>query len=133
MKNLTHRKCLDCSEMVAKPSLRCNPCAFEARRISKNNQDREYRRRKAQEKAAAARANDDRRVVVQIDEDGELSYFAGTGVELFVVDERAPNDRVYRWSTSATPAEIDQVLSDDPIGHRFDDSEAARKLGQRLN
>lgn len=133
MKKPSYRKCLDCSETVAKPSLRCNPCAFEARRRSKIEQGRDYRNRKAQEKAAAARANDDRRVIVRINEDGLIEYHVGSGVELLIVDEGVPGDRVYRWSGVATADEIDSILSDDPVGHRFDDSENARKLGQRLN
>lgn len=38
-------------------------------------------------------------VAVHFDEHGEISYhvFGGEEVRLFIVDERAPNDRVYEW------------------------------------
>jgi hypothetical protein len=84
-------------------------------------------------KVRATRATDDRRVIVRINEDGLIEYYVGSGVQLFIVDEGVPSDRVYRWSGVATHEEIDQIMGDDPIGHRFDDSENARKLGQRLN
>lgn len=121
-------KCLDCPAHILKPSLRCNACAYRKRLLDKRRQNKEYReRQQAQKKPRMPR------VVVQIDEAGDLHYYAEAGIELLVVDERAPTDRVYKWSTTSTAAEIDSILADDPVGHRFDGSDAAHKLGQRLN
>lgn len=38
-------------------------------------------------------------VIVRFDEDGEINYhvIGGEAVRLFIVDERAPHDRVYEW------------------------------------
>jgi len=133
MKIKPHKKCLDCEALIPRHALRCNACAYETRKRGKKRASQAYRDRQAQQRAAAARANDDRRVIVRIDEDGLIEYHVGSGVELLIVDEGVPTDRVYRWSGVATADEIDSILSDDPVGHRFDDSENARKLGQRLN
>lgn len=38
-------------------------------------------------------------VIVHFDEDGELDYHVcGKDVRLFIVDGRAPHDRVYEWT-----------------------------------
>lgn len=70
------------------------------------------------------------RVVVHYDEDGEVSFYVEPGVTLLIVDERAPNDRVYEYYDRSTRAEVDAVLGDSKIGKRFDGSPAAKKLGQ---
>lgn len=121
-------KCLDCPNHIMRPSLRCSRCAYQKRLVDKRRQNRERRQR-----LQANRKPTMPRVVVHIDEDGLISYYVGSGVELFIVDEAAPSDRVYRWSGVAAPEEIERLLGGDPVGHRFDDSNAARKLGQRLN
>jgi hypothetical protein len=38
-------------------------------------------------------------VIVHFDEQGEINYrvIGGEDVRLFIVDERAPHDRVYEW------------------------------------
>jgi hypothetical protein len=121
-------KCLDCPNHIMRPSLRCHACAYRKRLLDKRRQNRERRQRQqAQRKPTMPR------VIVHIDEDGQFSYYTEAGVELLFVDERAPDDRVYKWSGTATTAEVESILSDDPAGHRFDDSEAAITLGQRLN
>lgn len=67
-------------------------------------------------------------VVVHYDKDGETSYFVtGDRVRLFVVDERAPNDRVYEFLSRDTPHGIKEILKDDPIGSSQDDRHAGIK------
>ena len=65
-------------------------------------------------------------VIVQYDERGE-QYFhvVGDDVQLFIVDERCPNDRVYEWLTRDTADDIKAILKDDPIGSSNDDRHAA--------
>jgi hypothetical protein len=70
------------------------------------------------------------RVVVHYDEAGEVSFYVEPGSTLLIVDERAPDDRVYEHYDRSTKAEVDAVLGDSKIGNRFDGSAAAKKLGQ---
>ncbi len=121
-------KCLDCPAHITKSRLRCNACAYRKRVADKRRQSKEhYQRQQAQRKPRIPR------VVVHIDKNGQFSYYTEPGVELLFVDERAPDDRVYKWSETTTTAEVERILGDDPVGHRFDDSDAAHQLGQRLN
>ena len=67
-------------------------------------------------------------VIVRFDERGEHDYeVLGDGVCLFIVDERAPNDRVYEWLPRATADEIKAILRDDPIGSSQDSRHEAIK------
>jgi hypothetical protein len=51
---------------------------------------------------------------VHFDKDGEISYLVnGESVRLYIVDERAPGDRVYEWLPRSTVAEIVAAI---PVG-----------------
>ena len=69
-------------------------------------------------------------VVVRYDEAGELEFYAEGSVRLFIVDERAQDDRVYEIRDRYTRSDIRELIGDEKIGHRFDGSDAAQKLGQ---
>lgn len=64
-------------------------------------------------------------VIVRFDEDGELTYLASGDVRLFVVDERAPHDRVYEVKRRVEDHQIADVLRDTPVGHSDDARHAA--------
>ena len=51
-------------------------------------------------------------VIVHFDESGELSYHVcgGEAVRLYIVDERAPNDRVYEWLERCDAADIREII-----------------------
>lgn len=70
------------------------------------------------------------RVVVHYDERGEVTYYADGDVQLLIVDERAPDDRVYEWLDRDAPGAIDGVIGKSHVGNRWDGSKAARRLGQ---
>lgn len=70
------------------------------------------------------------RVVIHFDERGKPTYYVEGGARLLIIDERAPNDRVYEFSDRSTAAEIDDIIGDDTVGSRFDGSPAARRMGQ---
>jgi hypothetical protein len=61
-------------------------------------------------------------VLVHIQGNGSIEYLIqhGTGARVFVVDERAPHDRVYEMTLQAPIEAIQAVLGDDPIGSRAD-------------
>ena len=59
-------------------------------------------------------------VVVHFDEAGEISYYVPKQVQLLIVDERAPDDRVYAWATHSSLAEIAAVIGDSDIGDADD-------------
>ncbi|MCK9549155.1 hypothetical protein [Aquamicrobium sp.] len=65
--------------------------------------------------------------VVHIKEDGSADYLicGDERFRLFVVDERAPNDRVYEMTQRDDPEAIRAILGDDPIGSCHDDRHAA--------
>lgn len=62
------------------------------------------------------------RVVVHFDARGNPAYYSDGGtVELLIVDERAPRDRVYRHGSHAVASGvIDAVLGEDRVGYLGD-------------
>lgn len=60
-------------------------------------------------------------VIVRFDERGEQTYHvAGDSVAFFIVDERAPNDRVYEWLPRDSKADISAIIGDSAIGSSQD-------------
>lgn len=72
-------------------------------------------------------------VVMHIDTDGSSSLLVcgAESVRVFVIDERAPNDRVYEITGRDTAEEIKDALGDSPIGHAGDDRHEA--ISNRIN
>lgn len=67
-------------------------------------------------------------VIVHYDEDGQARFYcAGEEVRLFIVDERAPGDRVYEWLSRDSADTIRGILRDDPIGSSADERHEAIK------
>lgn len=67
-------------------------------------------------------------VIVHYDANGETSFFcAGDEIRLFIVDERAPRDRVYEWLSRDSADTIRGILRDDPIGSSADERHEAIK------
>lgn len=68
-------------------------------------------------------------VVMHIDTDGSSSLLVcgAEGVRVFVIDERAPNDRVYEITGRDTAEEINKAIGDSPIGNACDDRHEAIK------
>jgi len=67
-------------------------------------------------------------VVVRFDEDGDISYgvFGDERVRLFIIDERAPNDRVYEWLPRRAPSDLVGIIPPDAeIGSSADERHAA--------
>lgn len=64
-------------------------------------------------------------VVVRFDEAGGLDYHVAGDVRLFIVDERAPQDRVYEWTPKDTAEEVQTILGDSPIGSSADERHSA--------
>lgn len=56
-------------------------------------------------------------VVVHYDINGNLAFLFCGPVDVFVVDDRCPVDRVYRCTVKSNLRQISDVLGDDPIGH----------------
>lgn len=55
------------------------------------------------------------RVAIRFDRDGDLEVLATDGVEVFVVDERVPGDRVYRMPSEHTAEDIDLLIGSSPV------------------
>lgn len=66
-------------------------------------------------------------VIVHFDQEGEIYYHViGDGVRLFIVDERAPHDRVYEWLPRAEPYVLDVMIPEgSTIGSNQDERHAA--------
>ena len=45
---------------------------------------------------------------------GEATYYVHGDVRLLIVDENAPDDRVYEWELRATEAMINSILEPKP-------------------
>lgn len=58
--------------------------------------------------------------IIYINEDGETEYHVTEGVRLFIVDERAPEDRVFEVTPKSTHVEVMAIIGDSPIGHEGD-------------
>jgi hypothetical protein len=65
-------------------------------------------------------------VVLRFDENGEQTYHViGDKIRFFIVDERAPHDRVYEWLDREHADEIKAILGDCRIGSKQDGRHAA--------
>ena len=51
--------------------------------------------------------------------------YATEGVRVLIVDESAPNDRVYEAAPNSSAKEITELVGDDPVGSRNDDRHKA--------
>lgn len=49
-------------------------------------------------------------VIVRFDDDGELTYHVFGDTRLYIVDERAPDDRVYEWLSRSSADEIAAMI-----------------------
>lgn len=66
------------------------------------------------------------KVVVHFDADGEVNFYvAGDATRLLIVDERAPNDRVYEWLSRSSQEEIDHIIGEGAVGSSKDARHAA--------
>ena len=65
--------------------------------------------------------------IVRFNERGEITYHIASDARfrLFIVDERAPHDRVYEWLPRASAEEVGAILGSDPIGSSQDERHAA--------
>lgn len=73
-------------------------------------------------------------VIVHFDEDGQINYrvFGDERVRLFIVDDRAPNDRIYEWLSREAPAELRALIPEGAdIGSSQDERHAA--IAARIN
>lgn len=63
-------------------------------------------------------------VIVRFDEGGELSFHVhGSDVQLLIVDERCPVDRVYEWTPRDGADEIAAIV---PVGETIGNSSDER-------
>jgi hypothetical protein len=61
------------------------------------------------------------RIVVHIDEHGNQNYLADGDVDFFIIDERAPRDRVYQMSDTRVPRRmITKLIGKSRIGRLGD-------------
>lgn len=65
----------------------------------------------------------DATVIVRFDEDGEISYHVYGDTRLYIVDERAPDDRVYEWLSRCGADEIAGLI---PVGSSIGNSRDQR-------
>lgn len=67
-------------------------------------------------------------VAVRFDERGDISYhvIGDERVRFFIIDERAPHDRVYEWTSRQDPAELRELIpAGTAIGSSSDERHAA--------
>jgi hypothetical protein len=68
-----------------------------------------------------------KRVIIQIDCDGTLNYFTEVDaeVQVLIVDERAPRDRVYEMTKRWPALVLDALVGNGPIGSQLDERHKA--------
>ena len=61
-------------------------------------------------------------MVIHYDQDGEVSYrVCGDSARLFIVDDRAPSDRVYEWLSRDSKSAVSEILgSEESWGSKLD-------------
>ena len=74
------------------------------------------------------------RVVVRVFEHEIHKYLKEGDVDVFIIDERFPKDRVYQLGERSVvdPKEIDGLIGDSPIGH-FDDGKTPDGLAELVD
>jgi hypothetical protein len=71
------------------------------------------------------------KVIVQVINGGfEQIFIDGENVEVYVVDEGCPDDRIYRMTLTPDPAAVEKLLMGN-IGHKDDDRHNA--LEHKIN
>ena len=63
--------------------------------------------------------------IVHFAKDGGVRYAATDGVDMYIIDETSPHDRVYRVSTTITADELAALIGSDDVGHAGDARHAA--------
>ena len=63
--------------------------------------------------------------VVHYDADGDPTFIVCGNVRFLIVDERAPNDRIYSISNRVEAADLVALIGKGPVGHRGDARHAA--------
>ncbi|PRA53845.1 hypothetical protein CQ062_13585 [Ochrobactrum sp. MYb68] len=71
------------------------------------------------------------RIVMELDEQGIFSFTSDEPVEIFVVCEHVPKDRVYQSRVDVSVKTVDNLLADSPVGHYDDDTEGKRPPSER--
>lgn len=67
-------------------------------------------------------------VVIRTDVDGDVSYFVvaeNVNIRLFMIDERAKNDRVYEWLSRDSGDVVRELLGPPPYGSNQDERHPA--------
>lgn len=71
------------------------------------------------------------RIVMELDEQGGFVFSSDEPVEIFVVCDHVPQDRVYQSKVTVGVKTVDELLRDDPVGHYDDDVEGKRPPSER--
>ena len=71
------------------------------------------------------------RIVINMDAQGLFTVYSDEPVELFVVSDHTPNDRVYQMEVETGVEKVQQQLLADPVGHKNDSHELASGHGPR--
>lgn len=71
------------------------------------------------------------RVILKLDERGGFEVFSDEPIELFIVADHAPSDRVYQMEATIGVEKVREVLRDDPVGHFHDSHDLGTGHGPR--
>lgn len=65
--------------------------------------------------------------IVHIQPDGSFDFhlFGDGSTRILIVDEGAPDDRVFELTVRSDPAMLQRIVGDDAVGSRFDDRHEA--------
>ena len=71
------------------------------------------------------------RIVLNMDAQGGFTVYSDEPIELFVVCDHAPNDRVYQMDAEIGVEKVQQQLRTDPVGHKHDSNVLGSGHGPR--
>lgn len=71
------------------------------------------------------------RVVINMDARGCFEVISDEPIELYIVCDHVPADRVYQMEPDVGVEKVTAQLRNDPIGHRNDDNPLGRGYGPR--
>lgn len=60
------------------------------------------------------------RIVLNMDAQGGFTVYSDEPIELFIVCDHTPNDRVYQMDAEIGVEKVQQQLRTDPVGHKHD-------------
>lgn len=71
------------------------------------------------------------RIVMEMGQNGNFQFLSDEPVEIYVVCDHSPDDRVYQMSVDISTKQVDDILADCPVGHAGDEESGKHEPSER--